>query len=377
MDPPQVKGDVVTVSHLTHDGPGVSIAGKTTIENFNYGVKATEEEKAQRQLDTVLHWLSPSEEAIKLQEFIDNESRKNHKQEQTGLWFLRSAQFRSWLEGRSRLTWVNGRSMFPPFVDASPSERQSLICCLVGSGKTVLFFLAVETVRKLCQEDKSKSFGYFYCTSRGSLGQNITVLFRFLLRQLCRGAQIPTALQTLYDNCDEGLNHRSPTVRELAQTLSDIVSTVSPSTTPPTDRQDYYLLIDGLDELEHFLQDELLEALQLILSQHLPNLHVMVTSRNQRDIRASLFELAAWDSLPIDTNSVLADIRTYVISEIQSHPRLRNLSQKTQDDILTSLVDQSNGMYDMPCSAPLLSPKTNYKTAGFVGLSSKFSRSKR
>ncbi len=237
---------------------------------------------------------------------------------------------------------------------------QRLIYFSVGCGKTVLFFLAVERIREICRGDGSKSFGYFYCTSRGPLGQSIAVLLRCLLRQLCIHSKVPTAIENLYNLCDEGLEHRSPTIHELAETLLGLVATPNASEESAT----YYLLIDGLDELESYSQDELLTELQPLFSQNLLNVHILITSRPRREIEESLQEGAVWNLLPVDTKAVQADIRIFVMSEIQSHRALRRLPRDTQDEILSRLVDQSNGMYG--------TTPTNTTTAGFEKLTISF-----
>jgi hypothetical protein len=107
MEQLQGEGNV-TVHNANSSNGALQFIGYTKIDTLNYG--ATGEEKAHRQFNAILRWLSPSTEALKLQSFIDEESRANHKLENTGLWFLRSELFKGCLEGSSRLTWVNGGS---------------------------------------------------------------------------------------------------------------------------------------------------------------------------------------------------------------------------------------------------------------------------
>jgi hypothetical protein len=169
------------------------------------------------------------------------------------------------------------------------------------------------------------------------------VLLRSLLRQLCHSSTLPAPIQSLYDVCDEGLDHRSPTVHELAQTMRQILAS-SHETPSATDSQHYYLLIDALDELEPSSREELLQELQPLLLQRPANIHVLITSRTQREIEETLYESVAWDSFHVDSKHVQDDIRTFVNSEIQSHRALRRLPQQTRDAILSRIVDQSNGM---------------------------------
>ena len=107
MEPSYERGNV-TVTNASSSDHAFQFIGYTTIGTLNTG--PTEDEKAQREFHTILRWLSPSDEAIKLQSFIHGESRSNHKLEDAGLWFLHSGSFTRWLGGSSRLIWVNGGS---------------------------------------------------------------------------------------------------------------------------------------------------------------------------------------------------------------------------------------------------------------------------
>lgn len=216
---------------------------------------------------------------------------------------------------------------------------------IVGCGKTVLFFLAVEKVREICRQDKMKSLGYFYCTSRGPSGQDIEALFRTLLRHICSPPSVPAALKNLYESCDQGLDHRSPTVHELATTLKEVLAAPCSSDESNPATRDYYLLIDGLDELELSSFYTLFQELLPIMSAEVfPNVHILVASRNQGEIKATLSHPVKWNPLPVDTVSIQEDIREFVISEIQSYPPLRRL-QSTHDAILKRVADESKGMY--------------------------------
>ena len=55
----------VTVNNATNSDHGIQIIGHATIGTINVG--ATEDERARRR-HAVLRWLSPSDEAIKLQQ---------------------------------------------------------------------------------------------------------------------------------------------------------------------------------------------------------------------------------------------------------------------------------------------------------------------
>lgn len=79
---------------------GIQFVGNTTIGTFHQG--AREDDKAQRRWKDVISWLSPSKEALKLQNCIENESRSNRKLDEAGSWFIENESFQDWIEGRSK-----------------------------------------------------------------------------------------------------------------------------------------------------------------------------------------------------------------------------------------------------------------------------------
>ena len=69
---------------------GIQIIGNAAIGTINVG--AAKDERPRRR-HAILHWLSPFDEAIKLQQIIHEESRISHKLEEMGHWFLQSGSF--------------------------------------------------------------------------------------------------------------------------------------------------------------------------------------------------------------------------------------------------------------------------------------------
>ena len=90
----------VTVNSATNSDHGIQIIGHSTVGTINIGAI---EDKTARGLHAVLQWLSPSDEALKLQRIIHEESKTNHKLEDTGSWFIHNSSFTRWLESSSSL----------------------------------------------------------------------------------------------------------------------------------------------------------------------------------------------------------------------------------------------------------------------------------
>ena len=79
------------------------------------------------------------------------------------------------------------------------------------------------------------------------------------------------------------------------------------------------------------------------LSQSAPNLRILATSRELRDVRESM-EILDANPLPITTLSVDTDIRTYVASELSRDRKLGKLDEAIKTLIETTLSEKADGM---------------------------------
>lgn len=100
--------------------------------------------------------------------------------------------------------------------------------------------------------------------------------------------------------------------------------------------QEYFLLVDGLDELEQSSRDDLLNELKIF--DNLSNVHILLTSR------AEPGKAGLWNTIPFDIENVKKDIGWFVDAEIQARPQLQKLLPITQQSIRKRLVDQINDM---------------------------------
>lgn len=203
--------------------------------------------------------------------------------------------------------------------------------------------MAVETVRELRREAKGPTLAYFYCTSRDPSGQDITILLRLLLLQLCNPPTVPAAIQELYDACHDGFPPKVPIFKELLRTLLNAVRTTTASDDIPEGSQTF-LLIDGLDEIPWGDRDPTFAALHELAGLGLRHLRLLVTSRIQPDIQSALSDPTSWVPIVVAREMVQADIKVYVENAIKSHPRLARLPGETKQAILVRLVDEGQGM---------------------------------
>ena len=168
---------------------------------------APENDKVHREWLNVVEWLAPPKAAVELQALIHKDARNNHEPG-TGHWFIDGASFKSGFLAHQLFDGFKG-----VVSDTCELSREAMLTLLfpVCCGKTILFSMAVEKTRETCRSTKSNKFAYFYCTSRDPSGQDITILLRLLLVQLCRPSTVPAAIQELYYTCNEIYPPKVPT----------------------------------------------------------------------------------------------------------------------------------------------------------------------
>ena len=100
-----------------------------------------------------------------------------------------------------------------------------------------------------------------------------------------------------------------------------------------------YIVIDALDECV-----EQRALLPWLVGLNCPNLHILVTSRGERDIEEHL-NTAATFQISLLTSIVDLDISTYVESQVQMDPKFQQWSIVVQEEIKEKVGKGANGMY--------------------------------
>lgn len=171
----------------------------------------------------------------------------------------------------------------------------------------------IEAVKEVCFESATHKLAYFYFDFQNTENQNMDIMIRSLLRQLCAGEmQLPQEAQIMYDRYKEtGLR---PTVEELNLALLSLIDRLG---------KEVYIIMDALDEFPEKSQDsnrqELLDYIKHMVEHPSQQLHILVTSRNEPDIRATLSDLAGKD-ISIQNSKVDADIRLFVRTCLKKDP---------------------------------------------------------
>jgi hypothetical protein len=185
----------------------------------------------------------------------------------------------------------------------------------------------------LCQRPREGSRVFLFRLQRLQK-QAPELMVRSLVSQLSQQCvKIPPILETLYSSCENG--QRQPSLDSLLDVLKEMIHQF-----PQT-----YIVLDALDECTDRI--ELLGILESIAGWQLDELHLLVTSRKERDIEGSL-ECLVEDSNIICLQSKLVDqdIRSYVHQRLAVDKNLKKW-QKDSDvvhDIETALMEGSQGM---------------------------------
>ncbi|KAF2241393.1 HET-domain-containing protein [Trematosphaeria pertusa] len=210
----------------------------------NKGRSRSQEER----LGKICSWLSAPDPSTNY--------HKAHKQRQaeTRLWLLQNARFAEWKEGAASRLWLYG---------------------IPGCGKTILSSTIIEHLLQHCDDDASMVTAYFYFDFNDTQKQDPELMLRSLLCQLLqRSSTIPKGVDALFSSCDNG--QRQPSLRALLEVTSQVMRQFTHA----------YIVLDALDECTQ--RQELMDVLETVAGWQLDNVHLLMTSRKERDIESSL-----------------------------------------------------------------------------------------
>ncbi|KAJ5521449.1 hypothetical protein N7527_005564 [Penicillium freii] len=217
----------------------------------------------------------------------------------TGTWLLESQEYNHWKSSPGSVLWLPG---------------------VVGCGKSVLCSTVIADIDKLCEEDSSKSIGYWYFEFTPDKPHDVESMMRCLIRQLCR-SPLPPSITKCWEQ--HGMKGTEPSREGITTMLHDVVSSI-PS--------DVFVIIDALDECPAADKERhhLLSLLLNLVERHGSNIHILATSRPEQDIQAAMREFP-W----IDLQQRLAkDVETFVRAAMEDE-----YLQEADEDIKSSIVD--------------------------------------
>jgi Cdc6-like AAA superfamily ATPase len=206
-----------------------------------------------------------------------------------------------------------------------------------GCGKTILSSTIIEHLEKTYTE---RLFLYFYFDFSDSNKQTLENMVQSLISQLYyKRMDTQTLLDSLFSSHENG--RRQPSCESLCKVFLQMVDQV----------KDVYFVLDALDECKTRKGSQfegLLAWMKTLLQSDQRNVHLLVTSRPEHDIKRILSILAESEEeiIPIQSNLITEDIRSYVRTRVRESDGLKRWKSRLDvlDEIETQLMEKANGM---------------------------------
>ncbi|CAN9162491.1 unnamed protein product [Alternaria alternata] len=250
----------------------------------------------------ILNWLDPPDVSTAHGLAIE----KRHPE--TGKWFLDGSDFMTWKHQSGSRLWLYGNS---------------------GCGKTILSSAIIEHLREhlqpLDQQQGRPNLAYFstshsmtHSISRRSLGNSSA-------RNIPAKPSTPALKAAL---------------RSILRSDSGDTSHLQIQSPGPHETRESYFVFDGLDEIPHGeLREEILGLLSDLSTTFGSNkIHILVTSRPDKDISEYLPGSQGWLRLSMGRCKIEDDIALYVSGQISSHAKLSRLPLDVKNRIKHELV---------------------------------------
>ena len=191
----------------------------------------------------------------------------------------------------------------------------------------------------LCDDGKA-SLGYFYFDFRDIDKQNLGNLLPSLLIQLsAQSDPCCDVLSRLYSSHNRGV--KKPSEPAMIECLKEMLTHEAQGPT--------YIIMDALDECPNTSgvpspREDVLGFVDELVSLHITNLHICVTSRPEHDIHAVLEPLTLRPVSLHDESGQQEDIANYVASFVHSDRRMRRWRDEDKELVIKTLSENADGM---------------------------------
>jgi NACHT domain len=183
-------------------------------------------------------------------------------------------------------------------------------------------------------------YSYFYFDFCDSSKRDARSLLSPLLIQLCAQSDpFCQVLSALYAAHDRGL--RQPSEDALIQYLKEMLEI--------PDQGPIYIIVDALDECPNSSgltspREHLLDILQGLVNDHIPDLHLCITSRPEFDIRDALESLTVYHMSLHGETGQNRDIANYINSVVHSHRKMQRWREEDKRLVIDTLTQRAGGM---------------------------------
>ena len=200
----------------------------------------------------------------------------------------------------------------------------------VFAGKSVLCSTAINFALRHKRSDREIGVAFFYFTFNDNSKQDESAMLRALLLQLSDQVQNNHVdLIELHKSYTTGV----PSSPVLIAYLQRVIQRF----------RHVYIILDALDESPRSLSREnVLDALETMRNWGLHCLHLLVTSRDKRDIRES-FDLSPEYQVKMQNSGIDKDIRDFISRRLDTDRLLRNVLPYRKR-VQESLAARAKGM---------------------------------
>lgn len=283
----------------------LNVKNQSQIQNEILGVKALlERVNASQVSSSIINWLrAPDANA-------NHYTAHDKCHPSTGLWFINCHEFQTWLEEPNSFLWLNG---------------------FAGCGKSVLCSTAIQHTLNATKHKHRAGIAFYYFSFNEEAKQDDHGMLRTLLLQL--SVQLEDGERDL-ENLHEKYKSGSPPLYALFESLQHFIERF----------QDTYILIDALDESprSNYKRDAVLKAIDTIRNWKIPGVHLLVTSRNEQDIRTCLEPSHNHDIL-LRNPDVDRDIENFVSHQLRDDIKLQRWKEH-HDEIQERLTQGAQGV---------------------------------
>ncbi|KAH6972639.1 hypothetical protein EDB80DRAFT_360245 [Ilyonectria destructans] len=252
----------------------------------------------------IREWLKAPDATIGFNEAV----KKKHPG--TGLWFVKGPDFTAWLEKPGSFLWLVG---------------------FAGCGKSVLCSTAIQFAFRHRRANIRIGIAFFFFTFNDESKQDASAMLRALVLQL--SSQLDdnhTFLSRLHDS----YRNASPPDPALMDCLHQLVRAF----------EDVYIVLDALDESPRDKHREaMLQCLAELRAWSEPGLHLIVSSRDEVDIREELGALPE-ETIKMKNDSVDQDIASFISEHLRNNRRLRKWDEH-HARIETALTKRAQGVF--------------------------------
>jgi ankyrin repeat domain-containing protein 50 len=227
----------------------------------------------------------------------------------TGIWFVKGSVFTKWLVQDRSFLWLTG---------------------FAGCGKSVLCSTAIQYAFRHKRSDRDVGIAFFYFTFNDETKKDESAMLRALLLQL--SGQLSNNypdLARLHKTNQTGV----PPAAVLIEHLRNLIQKF----------HHVYILLDALDESPRYGQrDQVLTAIERMRNWLLPGMHLLVTSRDESDIRESL-NPAEDEKVIMKNTGINKDISDFISGQLNTNRKLQRW-RAYHDRIQQVLAERAQGV---------------------------------